>query len=314
MKTSIVTTLYMSEDYVCEFVERARAAAQRLSDEYEIILVNDGSPDKAGELARELASAAPDLVFVDLTRNFGHHPAMLEGVFQASGDQVFMIDSDLEEDPAWLDLFAERMRNENADIVIGVQRERKGNWFEQVSGHAFYALHSRFADAPYAPNETTARLMSRRFVEALRLFPERDVCFSSLCNLAGFRQAVITVDKLASSPTTYTMTRKLSLFVDTFTGYSTAPLKAIFYIGLAISLISGVGLVWLLLNWFFERDTLDGWTSLMMSIWFIGGVLVLSIGTIGWYVGKMLNELKQRPRTLIRDIVRQGQKGQDAHD
>jgi putative glycosyltransferase len=129
MKLSIVATLYQSAPYVVEFVQRAEAAAKALvGDEYESVLVNDGSPDNSLELAVGLCELNSRLIVVDLSRNFGHHKAMMTGLAHAKGKLVFLIDSDLEEEPEWLEAFAKQMKQDRCDVVYGVQKRRKGNW------------------------------------------------------------------------------------------------------------------------------------------------------------------------------------------
>ncbi len=132
MKLSIVTTLYNSAAYISTFYQRVSAVARQLAGEdYEIIMVNDGSPDNSVELAVQLTETDSHVVVIDLSRNFGHHNAMRAGLEHSCGEQVFLIDSDLEEEPEWLLSFSDQMVAEKCDVVYGVQKERKGNWFER---------------------------------------------------------------------------------------------------------------------------------------------------------------------------------------
>ena len=139
MKLSIVATLYQSAPFIHDFVERASKAAKELvADDYEIILVNDGSPDDSLEIAVKLTKEKkPHLIVVDLSRNFGHHKAMMTGLAHATGEQIFLIDSDLEEEPEWLIEFAQAMMSDSSDVVYGVQQTRKGRWFERWTGELF---------------------------------------------------------------------------------------------------------------------------------------------------------------------------------
>jgi len=129
MKLSIVATLYQSAPYIAEFHQRASAAAEKLvGDEYEIVLVNDGSPDRSLDIAVKLTEQDSHVVVIDLSRNFGHHKAMMTGLEHARGERIFLLDSDLEEEPEWLLTFAEQMSEDNRDVVYGVQESRKGNF------------------------------------------------------------------------------------------------------------------------------------------------------------------------------------------
>ena len=134
MKLSIVATLYHSGAYIDEFCKRATVAARQLAgDEYEIILVNDGSPDNSLDIAVQLTKKDKHIVVVDLSRNFGHYKAMMTGLAHAGGQEIFLIDSDLEEEPEWLALFAEKKARDKCDVVYGVQERRKGSFFERLS-------------------------------------------------------------------------------------------------------------------------------------------------------------------------------------
>lgn len=302
MPLSIVTTLFHSEPYIEEFVRRAIAAAEEHFETFELVIVDDGSPDKAASISRRLADIDSRISVITLSRNFGHHPAMLTGLSHAKGDLVFMIDSDLEEDPAWLTLMLDQMNRTDADLVMGIQVSRKGNWFERLSGKLFYWLYEQAARSSYPADQTTARLMKREFVDALAEFPERETCFSSLCELAGFQQDTITVTKLATSETTYTLRHKLRLFADTLTASSTAPLKWIFVAGASISALSIFVLFYVMLNWAMSSTVPSGWTSLMASIWFLGGAIMASLGIVGHYVSMALLETKRRPRSVVKSI------------
>ena len=167
MTLSIVTTLYYSAPYLQDLYERCCTAAAGITDHFEIVLVNDGSPDDALDLAVELHKKDRRVRVIDLARNFGQHKAILTGLAHARGDLVFYLDSDLEEDPDWLGLFHARMRETGADVVHGVQRKRKGRLFERLSGGVFYRIFRLLSSYPVPVNQTSARLMTRRYVESL---------------------------------------------------------------------------------------------------------------------------------------------------
>ena len=158
MKLSIVATLYQSAPYINEFHERASASAKRMvGDDYEIVLVNDGSPDNSLDLAIRLTEKDSHTVVVDLSRNFGHHKAMMTGLAQAKGELVFLIDSDLEEEPEWLVAFVEKMSKDHSDVVYGVQDKRKGGLFEQITGWVFYRVFRLLTGIAQPDNIVTAR-------------------------------------------------------------------------------------------------------------------------------------------------------------
>lgn len=303
MKLSIVATLYQSAQYIEEFCGRASAAARQLAnDDYEIVLVNDGSPDNSLELAVRLCESDPHLIVVDLSRNFGHHKAMMTGLAHAGGEHVFLIDSDLEEEPEWLPSFSEQMARERCDVVFGVQAQRKGEIFERWSGTLYYILYRTLTGLKVPYNVTTARLMSRRYVDALMQFEEREVDIGGLWYITGFDQRSQVVKKHNTSETSYTFGKKLSIIVNSVTSFSNLPLVAVFYVGIAILVTACAYTAYLVVHRLLDAQPIDGWTSLMVSVWLLGGLILSAIGVVGIYVAKVFSESKRRPYTIVRQI------------
>lgn len=303
MKLSIVATLYQSAQYINKFYARASTAARQLvGEEYEIVLVNDGSPDNSLELAISLTQQDMHVVVVDLSRNFGHHKAMMTGLAHAKGELVFLIDSDLEEEPEWLLSFDEQMRQERCDVVYGVQERRKGNWFERWSGQWFYRFFKILTGLSLPENVVTTRLMSRRYVDALLSHQEREIFIAGLWHITGFDQHGQVIKKHNTSETTYNFRRKMSLLVNSVTSFSNAPLVSIFYIGISISLFALAYIAYLITHWLFLAKPMSGWTSVMASIWLLGGMVISFIGVVGIYLSKIFSETKRRPYTIVRKI------------
>ncbi|SDW04932.1 glycosyltransferase family 2 protein [Thiocapsa roseopersicina] len=303
MKLSLVATLYRSAVYVEDFHRRATAAARAFAgDDYEIVLVNDGSPDDSLERARKLTEVDQHVVVVDLSRNFGHHKAMMTGLEFAEGDLIFLIDSDLEEEPEWLPDFYQVMAAERADVVYGVQRTRKGSITERWSGEIYYTLLELLSSVKHPRNITTARLMSRRYVNALLRHRENEVVISFLWIITGFKQCAYTVDKHGTSKTTYSLTKKLAHFTNSITSFSEVPLRFIFYIGALILVCSLAYSGHLAFTRVFLSHPVDGWTSVMVSIWVLGGMVISFVGIIGIYLSKVFSETKQRPFTIVREV------------
>ncbi|KTD58298.1 glycosyltransferase, group 2 family protein (glycan biosynthesis) [Legionella sainthelensi] len=314
MKLSIVATLYKSEKYIIEFCQRLSLVAEQLvGNSYEIVLVNDGSPDDSLETAIKQMDQNPQIIVVDLSRNFGHHKAMMTGLAHARGEHIFLIDSDLEEKPEWLLSFAKQMKEECCDVVYGVQEVRKGGVFERWSGALFYRFLRFLSSEPLPTNITVARLMTRRYVNALLLHKEREIYIAGLWYLTGFEQHPQTVKKESSSETTYTLRRKVSLFVNSVTSFSNLPLVSIFYFGLLIMFFACSYIGWLIINKFLFHNILEGWTSVMASIWLLGGLIISFIGIVGIYLSKIFLEIKRRPYTIIRHIYQKIDHTTDGH-
>ena len=303
MRLSVVATLYHSAPYIEDFCRRAGASARQLAgDDYEIVLVNDGSPDESLELAVRVSESDPRVVVVDLSRNFGHYKAMMTGLAHTRGKHVFLIDSDLEEEPEWLIGFSEQMARDCCDVVYGVQDRRKGGLFERWSGQWYYHFFKALTGMALPENVVTARLMTRRYVDALLTHDEREVFMAGLWHTTGFEQRPQIITKHSTSQTTYSFGRKLSLLVNSVTSFSNAPLIGIFYIGVAMSFLAGGYTLYLLGYWMFFAKPLSGWTSVMASIWLLGGLIISFIGVVGIYLSKIFSETKRRPYTIVRQI------------
>ncbi len=309
MKLSIVATLYQSAPYITEFHQRASAAASQLvGEDYEIVLVNDGSPDNSLELAVQLTESNSHVVVVDLSRNFGHHKAMMTGLANASGQRMFLIDSDLEEEPEWLLSFTGQMDAEASDVVYGIQSKRKGKFFEQITGRIFYRVFRLLTGITQPNNIVTARLMSRRYVDALLLHHERELNIGGLWIVTGFKQCQQTVQKRSTSPTTYSLSQRLSHLVNAVTSFSSLPLVFTFYTGLFISATALSYIAYLIIQYLFIGSPPEGYTSTIASIWLFSGLIIFFIGVQGIYISKVFSEVKQRPNTIVRHVYKRFQR------
>jgi putative glycosyltransferase len=302
MRLSIVTTLYRSAPWVREFHERVSRAAMALTDSYEIIFVNDGSPDDSLRIALEMFAVDPAVRVIDLSRNFGHHKAMMTGLSYARGELVFLIDSDLEEDPEALNGFADTLKVTGADVVYGVQQTRRGGPVERVAGWLYFKTFNLLSDFSIPDNVLTVRLMTRRYVTALLGHRERETTIAALWTMTGFKQVPQTIIKHSRGFTTYTMRHKIAVLVNSITSFSDRPLVLIFYLGLAIGSAATLAAVYLVIRRLFFGVALPGWPSLIVSVWILGGLILISIGIIGIYLSRVFIETKQRPYTIVAQI------------
>lgn len=304
---SVVATMYRSAPTIAEFHRRISAAAAAITDDYEIVLVNDGSPDDSAAIAAGLCASDPHVVLVDLSRNFGHHAAILAGLSQARGAQVYLTDIDLEEQPEWLALFHRTAQEQKADVVYGVQERRIGSALDNLLGSALWKLVNAGSLVPIPANQMTCRLMSRRYIDALLTVRDKVLFLGGLFPWTGFRQVPVSLVKgtRPSGGSSYTLLRKLRLAVDSATSFTAAPLTLFFLAGLAVwigSLAYGAYIV--LRKLVFPEAIVDGFTSLMFSIWFLGGLIIVGIGLLGQYLSKIFQETKDRPLYIIREVVR----------
>jgi putative glycosyltransferase len=305
MTVSVVTTLYRSAPYIEEFYRRILAQVQDLNVDYEIVFVDDGSPDNALEVALGVAKRDHHVLVVELSKNFGHHKAMMTGLGQATGDLVFLIDVDLEEPPEVLGEFYRLLTEKSVDIVFGIQQERHGTWFQRVTGEAFYHLYNLLSSNVIPRNQLRARLMTRRYVDALLRHKEQLFMIEILCNLTGFKQIAFPMNKTGyKGITSYTLARRIRLFINGITMSSNRPLIYIGYIGALIVILAAIYTLFVLIEYLLGVATPDGWTSLIISTWFLGGLTIFSLGIIATYLSVMFEEVKSRPYSIIAKVHR----------
>jgi putative glycosyltransferase len=299
MKFSVVTTLYKSEQYLNEFHKRMTGVLEALTDSYEIIYVDDGSPDRSMRVIQEIKQFDSKTKLLKLSRNFGHHTAILAGLEFSKGEFVFLIDSDLEEQPeSLLQLYDTLLSNHELEMVYGVQERRKGGVAERISGALYYKFLNFVSNSKIEPNQMTLRVMTRKFVNALNSYQDKHFTFLQLVARVGFKSLGIKLNKKSSSKSTYSIYDRFRLALKSFTLGSTWMLSAVFVIGLSIF---GIGIVITsatVIQWAVSKN-LPGWTSILCSIWILGGILMMSIGILAKYLESTLLESKNNPRFIV---------------
>lgn len=305
MRLSIVSTVYKSQSHLMEFYQAMTGIAKKsFKADYEFIIVNDGSPDESINILKLVAKDDKNLVLVDLTRNFGHHNAIMAGLAEATGELVFLIDSDLEEDPELLETFYKILMAESMDSVYGTQINRKGALVERIGGALFYSTFNVLSKIKIPRNLSTVRLMTRRYVEALLLFNESEIFLGGIWAAVGYKQRGIEFEKTKRKGTSYSLSARSALALKALPSFSSAPLIIIWAGGFGLSLLSLVYVLFLVVNWAFFATPPSGWTSLLASVWLIGSFLLLSIGVLAVYLATIFSEVKGRPHYLVREIIR----------
>ncbi|MBN8595694.1 MAG: glycosyltransferase family 2 protein [Anaerolineae bacterium] len=305
MKLSFVATLYYSLPYIEEFYNRSCTAAARITPDFEIILVNDGSPDMSLQKACELHNRDARVTVVDLSRNFGHHKAIMTGLAYATGDLIMLIDVDLEEPPEIVLDFYEAFSQSDADVVYGVQKTREGNILRRIGGGLYYRLYNRLSQVQVPSDTLIARLMTRRYVQRLLEHREQLFGIDVLMEITGFKQIPVLVNKHYKGSTTYSFQKRVALAINGITSQSNKPLQYIAYLGVLITIPSGLYILLLLTQGLLGITTeVEGWTSVMVSLWFLGGLIIFVLGIIAVYLSVIFVEIKARPYTVIKDVFR----------
>lgn len=301
MKLSVVSTLYQSAPYVEEFVLRISAEAEKLTRDYEILLVDDGSPDASLEKALQVQKSHPHLKVIELSRNFGHHKAMMTGLEHANGDLVFLIDVDLEEPPELLAAFHEEMQKGGWDVVYGVQKKRKGRIFKRIGGRLAWRIVMVLLPVMIPYNHSTVRLMTRQYTHELIRHKEQMTAIGGLWVLTGFRQTGFLFDKLCRAQSSYSFFKRLRMLLDSIISFSEKPLYGVFFLGCGMFFLSCLVACYLIVKKI-TGTVLSGWVSVMVSLWGLSGLVLLSMGLVGIYISRIFIETKNRPYVIIRNI------------
>ena len=296
---SVVTTLYYSEKYIDDFYARIESSVKEITADYEIIFVNDGSPDQSLQKALNLKKSDNRIKVIDLSRNFGHHNAIKAGLDYAKGDHVFLIDSDLEEEPELISEFYEKLKEKNAEVVYGVQKNRAGGFLNIAFGHIFYLIFRWLCDFNYVKNVMTIRSMTRKYVDSIINFKENQLEIYGLFFLAGFKQEKIMLSRVYKGSTTYTFNKSIGVALNSIISFSKKPLELIFLIGLITSIFSILYVLYIRSVYGVE---VEGWISILLSIWFLGGVIISCLGVLGLYFSKIFLEVKRRPTYIVDNI------------
>ena len=303
---SIVSTMYRSRSFLETFLAECLDVLHRIGcQHFEIVLVNDGSPDDSLAYSLSRAADIPGLVIVDLSRNFGHHCAALAGLRLCRGELVFLTDCDLEVSPSTLLDFRERVLQSGADVVFGYQEARKGAWFEKVGGGLFWKCFNALSDIKIPESIVTERIMTRRFVDALLQMGDYNLFLSGMMSWTGFAQIGMPVKKVQrAGRSTYTLLKRVQLVVNAVSSFSSKPLVWLFNAGLCITLLSFSYVAYLVLRKLLFDDTLIGFTSVMAMVVMSLGITTTALGLVGIYLGKVFNQVQNRPTYIVKDVYR----------
>jgi polyisoprenyl-phosphate glycosyltransferase len=313
---SVVTPMYREADNVEGFFRALEPLLETLAPDYEIVCVNDGSPDDT--LARLLAQVErnPRIQVIDLSRNFGKEVALTAALDHAQGEAVVCIDADLQHPPQLIRDFLQRWR-EGYDVVYAVIRSRAAErWQKRLFTYAFYWLFNRLAHLPMPPHAGDFRLLDRRVVEVLKGMPERTRFMKGLFNWVGFRQCSVPYDPppRCGGSSSWGFVRLWRFALDGIVAFSTMPLVVWSYVGIVIALLSLLyGSLLVVRTVLFGIDV-PGYASLMVGILFLGGIQLLSLGVIGEYVARIYSEVKGRPLYVVRGSYGRGRTSPRGHD
>lgn len=301
---SVVIPCFDEQDALPTLLARLTPVCQQsFPDDYEIVLVNDGSKDQTWPIICEFAAGSAHVVGVDLARNHGHQLALTAGLELCRGKVVLVIDADLQDPPELLPQMLAKL-NEGFDVVYGQRIRRKGeSVFKRSSASIFYRLLDRLIDIPIPSDTGDFRLMTRRVVDQLGAMPERFRFIRGMVSWVGFNQAPILYERDAriAGNSHYPLRKMLGLAIDAVTGFSTVPLRLASILGMAFGVIGLLMLAWVLLAWY-NHGTIVGWTSMIGVMLVLGSIQLMILGVFGEYLGRLYMETKRRPLFIVREI------------
>jgi polyisoprenyl-phosphate glycosyltransferase len=299
---SVVAPVYNVEDCLEELCQRLKSSIERITPDYELILVEDCGKDRSWEIIRRLAQADRRIKGIHFSRNFGQQHAITAGLDHTDGNWVVVMDSDLQDPPEEIPRLYAKAR-EGFDIVLALRTRRKDPFFKRYGAKAFYKVFSYLAGVPFTDRIRNYRIMSRRAVLAYRQIREQLRFFTVLVDWIGFPTA--TIDGEHSERTTgkssYTVLKLWVLGIDTIIAYSNKPLRLAIGLGLTVAGIATLAGIYLLFKSIFYGFTVLGWPSLIVSLYFFSGLIISILGLNGLYLGKVFNETKGRPLYLIQE-------------
>lgn len=301
---SIVVPLFNEELVIDESYKRLKQVMDSVGNPYEIILVNDGSKDGTAQMARNICQSDPNVKLLNFSRNFGHQIAITAGMDYASGDAVVVIDADLQDPPEVIPQMIAKWK-EGYEVVYGQRTERKGEtYFKKLSASLFYRVLRRLTDVDIPMDTGDFRLIDRKVLNALKTLPEKNRYVRGMVSWVGFRQIGLPYvrEERFAGETKYPFKKMLKFAANGITSFSYKPLKLATYIGCFVSLLSFGYLFYVLYQRLFIPDsTIPGWASLTIISLFFNGVVLILLGIMGEYIGRIYDEAKARPLYIISD-------------
>ena len=300
---SVVVPIFNEQENLPELRRRVSAALDSTGEQWEIVLVNDGSRDASPQMLRQMNIEDPRIKVIDLSRNFGHQPAVTAGIHHARGDCVILIDGDLQDPPEVIPEMVTTWKQGN-QVVLGERRSRADGGTRGVGFRLFYPIFRRISDLPSAPDAGIFGLMDRAVVNEFNKLPERNRFIPGLRSWLGFKQASVLYDRQdrAAGKPKQTLRKLIKYAMDGMVSFSYKPLKASVWMGFTISAVSFLLGVFYFIDFLRHRGKYgSGFTTLILCMLFLGGVQLITIGILGEYIGRIYEEIKQRPLYVVQE-------------
>jgi glycosyltransferase involved in cell wall biosynthesis len=322
VKYTFVVTIYndgyLAEAFCRDFLTAFQGHLERtdIRGAVELIFVNDGSTDDSLATLRGLARTLGFVRVIDLSRNFGQHPAILCGYHEASGQYVGRLNVDMQDPPAEIPKLLTVIENEDVDLVIGLQRKRRSHWLDIISARLFFWVFNALTGAKIPQNTTPLRVMNRRVVDAFKRVNDKFPFMQGLESWFGFAVRYVPTEhrERADGRSSYTLYKRWKLAMDAAISFSDRPLKATVSLGLTMAALGFLAICYLIVLRLTHGSVLSGWSSIIATLLLCFGIQVLVVGLCGLYLGKILTQVQDRPPYLIRERIGFPEPGKSATD
>lgn len=304
MKMSVVVPVYGCPEALHPLHERLCNTLSRITEDYEIILVNDGCPKGSWNRVAEICNRDKHVIGINLSRNFGQVNATNAGLEYASGDYVVLMDCDLQDRPeAILDLYEEAEKG--FDIVFAARKDRKDNWFVKFCSKTFYSIYNHMVEGNFNPDIANFCIVRKKIVDEYCAIPEHNKAYTTILSWMGYRTSVLEIEgeERLEGKSSYNFSKRLVLAIDMLTFQSNKPLYFFIKLGVAIGIFAVLYILYQLGIYFVVGGAPSGWMSLIAVVSLLGGIQLVSIGVIGIYIGNIFNETKNRKSYYVQEIL-----------
>lgn len=306
MLISIIIPCFNEEKVIQETIRRLQNCIKKINNyNFEIIFVDDGSKDNTFELLEKKSFSDKKIKVISFSRNFGHQAALSAGIDYCNGDAAIIMDADLQDPPELIEEMLQKWSDGNK-VVYGKRIERKNeSFFKKFTAKYFYIILNRLSETPIPPDTGDFRLIDKVIIDILKIMPENQKFYRGLIAWCGFKQTAIEYsrDERFAGDTKYPLIKMIQFSIDGIVSFSTKPLRVITIIGFFIATISFLGIINIIYNKFILDSLIDGWASILVTILFIGGIQLISIGILGEYLGRSYSEIKKRPKYLVKNKI-----------
>ena len=300
---TVVSPVYKADTIVPELVRRIETSLLSISDNFEIILIDDGSPDNSWQVIKELCNNNSRIVGIKLSRNFGQHYAISAGLSRVKGEWIIVMDCDLQDQPEEI----EKMLNaamSGYDVVLACRTNRQDSWLKKLSSRLFYKLLSYLTGLDQDETVANFGLYNKKVIHTITSMPETIRYFPAMVRWVGFRATKVDVEhaERANGKSSYNFTRSLNLALDICLAYSDKPLRLVVKLGLILSFVGLLYALFVLMRFLAGDIQVLGYTSVIASIWILSGIILIVLGIMGLYVGKIFEGVKRRPIFVVDEI------------